>query len=35
MSKKDDPAEIILNIVKAAVAAIIGFIIIRALIQAI
>lgn len=33
MSKKDDPADIIINIIKAIVATIIGFIIIKALLN--
>ena len=34
MSRRDDPVEIVLNIIKIAAVTIIGFIMIRALLQA-
>ena len=34
MSKKDDPVDIVLDILKIIIVAIVGFIIIRALLQA-
>lgn len=34
MSRRDDPVDIVLNIIKVAIAAVIGFIIIKAILQA-